>query len=77
MLAEMEGNRVKVEKLKPYFSFRKDEFGGQVWVEPKDAPQYVNVSHRSILSLQYDEPQSLQSNLFSQASCCNRRPFYD
>ena len=44
MLAEMEGNRVKVEKLKPYFSFRKDEFGGQVWVEPKDAPQYVNVN---------------------------------
>lgn len=44
MLAEMEGNRVKAEKLKPYFSFRKDEFGGQVWVEPKDAPRHVDVN---------------------------------
>ena len=44
MLADMAEARIKAEKLKPYFSFRKDEFGGQVWVEPKDAPQYVNVN---------------------------------
>ena len=44
MLAEMENSRVKADKLKPYFSFRKDEFGGQVWVEPKDAPKHVNVN---------------------------------
>lgn len=44
MLADVADARIKAEKLKPYFSFRKDEFGGQVWVEPKDAPQYVDVN---------------------------------
>ena len=44
MLFDMENARIKAEKLKSYFSFKKDEFGGQVWVEPKDAPKYVNVN---------------------------------
>lgn len=44
MLADMDSRRIKAEKLKPYFSFRKDEFENRVWVEPKDAPKYVDVN---------------------------------
>ena len=38
MLADMEQNRIKAEKLKPYFNFRFDDFDKCTWVTPKDAP---------------------------------------
>jgi len=44
MLLNIEYNHAKAEALKRYFSFRKDEFGDHVWVEPRDAPQYIDIN---------------------------------
>lgn len=37
-------NEETVKQLKPYFTFNKDEFSEKTWVEPKDAPKYVDVN---------------------------------
>lgn len=37
-------NKEIAESLKPYFYFKRDEFNNGIWVEPKDAPQYVDVN---------------------------------